>query len=123
MKSMPPRTLLSPQLVLHFVVAVVAAGPPGLSTPPPTIPFGYGCATATQRALLPTFCNASLTPNDRVAALVAQLTVQEKVNLTWISGCTDKDPTDGGVPRLGIPGYAWGVEILHGAQSQCINGR
>ena len=24
--------------------------------------------------------------------------------------------------RLGVPGYAWGVEILHGAQSMCIDG-
>ena len=24
--------------------------------------------------------------------------------------------------RLGVPGYAWGVEILHGAQSMCLNG-
>ena len=34
------------------------------------------------------------------------MTIDEKVNLTWISGCTSQDPTDGGVARLGIPGSA-----------------
>eukprot|EP00937_MAST-01D_sp_MAST-1D-sp2_P007480 g7480.t1 len=49
------------------------------------------------------------------------MTRDEKVNLMWISGCTSKDPTDGGVPRLGVPGYNWGTEDLHGAQSMCVD--
>jgi beta-glucosidase-like glycosyl hydrolase len=84
------------------------------------LPFGHGCATPAQLALAPAgFCNTSLPVAARAAALVRAMTQPEKVNLTWISGCTDADPTDGGVPRLGIPGYTWGVEILHGAQARC----
>ena len=56
-------------------------------------------------------------------ALVSRMTIEEKVNMTWISGCTSKDPTDGGIARLGVPGYAWGVEMLHGAQSMCVQGK
>jgi len=87
------------------------------------LPFGHGCATPAQLALAPAgFCNTSLPVAARAAALVRAMTQPEKVNLTWISGCTDEDPTDGGVPRLGIPGYTWGVEILHGAQARCQRG-
>ena len=67
----------------------------------PSLPFGHGCATLTQRQLAPIFCNSSLPPEVRVNALVSRMTVGEKVNMTWISGCTSKDPTDGGVARLG----------------------
>ena len=191
------------------------------------IPFAHGCSTPAQRARAPAaFCDATLSHDARVAALVGAMTIPEKVNLTWISGCTSEDPTDGGVgyvgeerreqgverqtrthestqrhkrrsqrqrpvvgaqeshdvpvceeictrrhtkdttrdtcskahthtdktqadhlhvpnrirppptsilqpsppthtsclSRLGVPGYAWGVEILHGAQSMCLNG-
>ena len=68
------------------------------------------------------FCDSSLPVAKRAAALVETMTQPEKVNLTWISGCTDAEPTDGGVPRLGVPGYAWGVEILHGAEAKSFNG-
>eukprot|EP00656_Telonema_subtile_P003873 TRINITY_DN11753_c0_g1_i1.p2 TRINITY_DN11753_c0_g1~~TRINITY_DN11753_c0_g1_i1.p2 ORF type:complete len:344 (-),score=89.66 TRINITY_DN11753_c0_g1_i1:1473-2504(-) len=86
-----------------------------------TAPFGYGCTTAAQRALTPVFCDHTRPHAERVASVVAEMTLAEKVNLTWISGCTDQDPTDGGVERLGLPGYTWGVEVLHGAQSMCVN--
>ena len=66
------------------------------------IPFAHGCSTPAQRARAPAaFCDATLSHDARVAALVGAMTIPEKVNLTWISGCTSEDPTDGGVGYVG----------------------
>ena len=52
----------------------------------------------------------------RVADLTSRLTTDEKAHLIAIRG----DSVDGGVPRLGIPPYDWGVEILHGAEDHVV---
>ncbi|XP_062196944.1 probable beta-D-xylosidase 7 [Phragmites australis] len=52
------------------------------------------------------FCDASLPVSRRAADLVSRLTVAEKV-----SQLGDEAP---GVPRLGVPGYKWWSEGLHG---------
>ncbi|KAK4463728.1 glycoside hydrolase superfamily [Cladorrhinum samala] len=51
-------------------------------------------------------CNATLSPPERAAALVAALTINEKLgNLVSKSK---------GAPRIGLPAYNWWSEALHG---------
>ena len=64
----------------------------------------YACV-ATNTTDLP-FCDPSLSFDDRVKDLVSRLTLDEKLGLM--------SSTHAAVPRLGIPGYAWGNECLHG---------
>ena len=51
-------------------------------------------------------CNTSLPAKARAQALVAALTLGEKLNITH-----NNDP---GAPRIGLPGYNWWGEALHG---------
>ncbi len=55
---------------------------------------------------VPTFRNGSLSIDTRVADLIKQLTIEEKISLL---GYVSKS-----VPRLGIPAYNWWNEALHG---------
>lgn len=52
------------------------------------------------------FCNARLPVEDRARDLVSRLTVDEKVSQLV--------NTAAAVPRLGVPGYQWWSEALHG---------
>jgi hypothetical protein len=79
-------------------------------------PNGHACDPGHSSSALP-FCNASLSIGARVADLVGRMTVEEKVHLIAIRG----DSNNTGVDRLGIPGYNWGIEILHGAGIACID--
>ncbi len=92
---------------------VAAAAIPTL---PLQTPNGHACSPEHSSSVLP-FCNASLSIETRVADLVGRMTIEEKVHLIAIRG----DSNNTGVDRLGIPGYNWGVEILHGAGIACIN--
>ncbi|KAI5076376.1 hypothetical protein GOP47_0008441 [Adiantum capillus-veneris] len=56
------------------------------------------------------FCDMRRGVADRVATLVANLTLQEKV-LQLVNGAA-------GVPRLGLPPYQWWSEALHGVSNQ-----
>ncbi|EYU18509.1 hypothetical protein ABFS82_02G062300 [Erythranthe guttata] len=56
-----------------------------------------------------TFCNPSLDIETRVADLVNKLTLKEKIG--WVISGSE------GVSRLGIPGYWWWSEALHGIGS------
>ncbi|KAL7157208.1 hypothetical protein ABFS83_02G062100 [Erythranthe nasuta] len=56
-----------------------------------------------------TFCNPSLDIDTRVADLVNKLTLKEKIG--WVVTGSE------GVSRLGIPGYWWWSEALHGIGS------
>ncbi|KAK4165921.1 glycoside hydrolase superfamily [Cladorrhinum sp. PSN259] len=51
-------------------------------------------------------CNATLSPSERAAALVAALTPEEKLH-----NIISKSK---GAPRLGLPAYNWWSEALHG---------
>ncbi|KAK7823410.1 putative beta-d-xylosidase 2 [Quercus suber] len=55
------------------------------------------------------FCLASLKVEDRVKDLIGRLTLQEKVKLLVNSAAA--------VPRLGIKGYEWWSEALHGVSN------
>ncbi|KAB2575874.1 Glycoside hydrolase family 3 [Lasiodiplodia theobromae] len=67
--------------------------------------FGFpDCANGPLKDNL--VCDSSASPRDRAAALVNELTLEEKFNNTG--------NTSPGVPRLGIPAYQWWNEALHG---------
>ncbi|XP_030947842.1 probable beta-D-xylosidase 2 [Quercus lobata] len=55
------------------------------------------------------FCLASLKAEDRVKDLIGRLTLQEKVKLLGNNAAA--------VPRLGINGYEWWSEALHGVSN------
>ncbi|KAK8718149.1 hypothetical protein V6N13_045394 [Hibiscus sabdariffa] len=67
-------------------------------------PFACDPKDSTTAAL--PFCRVSMPISDRVNDLIGRLTLQEKVKLL-ISGAA-------AVPRLGIKGYEWWSEALHG---------
>lgn len=54
-------------------------------------------------------CDTSLSPQERASALVANLTIDEK-----LANLVEEAP---GVPRLGIMPYGWWSEGLHGLAS------
>lgn len=70
-------------------------------------PFACDPKDATTRAL--PFCQVSLPIPQRVNDLIGKLSLQEKVKLL-ISGAA-------AVPRLGIKGYEWWSEALHGVSN------
>nr|XP_043608216.1 beta-xylosidase/alpha-L-arabinofuranosidase 2-like [Erigeron canadensis] len=55
------------------------------------------------------FCDSSLPIETRVNDLISRLTLEEKIN-NLVSNAS-------GVPRLGIPGYKWWSEALHGVSN------
>eukprot|EP00004_Rigifila_ramosa_P017073 TRINITY_DN4117_c0_g1_i1.p1 TRINITY_DN4117_c0_g1~~TRINITY_DN4117_c0_g1_i1.p1 ORF type:complete len:746 (-),score=162.51 TRINITY_DN4117_c0_g1_i1:23-2260(-) len=63
------------------------------------------------------FCNVSLPLEQRVDALLAELTLDEKAALMGSSVLTPAGPID----RLGIPRYNWWSEVLHGVASTCVS--
>lgn len=70
-------------------------------------PFACDPKDATTRTL--PFCQVSLPIPQRVNDLIGRLSLQEKVKLL-ISGAA-------AVPRLGIKGYEWWSEALHGVSN------
>lgn len=80
---------------------------PNPNPPPQTVRREAVCQTnpfCANRA-----CNASLTQDERIAALLAQMSVGEKAT-NMVNSAT-------GVPRLGLPAYEWWSEALHGVAS------
>lgn len=75
--------------------------PPFMSSPAAS----YACQTQNTSSL--PFCDPTQPFSARVTDLVGRLTLEEKLSLT--------SSTHQPVPRLGIPGYSWGNECLHGA--------
>jgi len=61
--------------------------------------------------LMPVFCDSSKSPEQRVAALVSNLTLSEKISQIGSNSAP-------GIERLGIPAYQWWSEALHGV---CIS--
>lgn len=55
------------------------------------------------------FCQTNLPIGDRVRDLIGRLTLQEKVKLLGNNAAA--------VPRLGIKGYEWWSEALHGVSN------
>lgn len=84
-------------LFLTFLIVSVSARPP------------FACdRTDVNTRDLP-FCRSSLRIPDRVRDLIGRLTLQEKIGLLVDNAAP--------VPRLGIKGYAWWSEALHGVSN------
>ena len=71
------------------------------------IPFSCDPRNGLTRALR--FCKVNLPIRVRVQDLIGRLTLQEKVRLLVNNAA--------GVPRLGIQGYEWWSEALHGVSN------
>ncbi|KAH6766468.1 beta-xylosidase 2 [Perilla frutescens var. hirtella] len=96
MKIYRPKTAFS-LAVLFFTLAAVGAREPFACDP-------RDGATKT----LP-FCRPDLRAEERVKDLIGRLTLQEKVRLLGNNAAA--------VPRLGIKGYEWWSEALHGVSN------
>jgi len=70
-------------------------------------PFACDPKNAATRGL--PFCKASAAIAERVKDLIGRLTVEEKVSLLVNNAAA--------VPRLGIKGYEWWSEALHGVSN------
>jgi beta-glucosidase-like glycosyl hydrolase len=89
-----------------------------ISTPALSFSKVYACQTPMSRSL--PFCNNTLSFKARVADLVGRLTQQEKISLLGAHGTDICAFEDGGVPRLGIPTYAWCTETNTGVSTKCM---
>jgi len=83
--------------------------------PPPPGPPLNGTACSQPESVAFAFCNKSLTTEERVADLVARLTLFELgPQLT-----ARHSPA---IPRLGIPSYYWGLNFVHGVTNAVDGG-
>ncbi|KAI8005237.1 putative beta-D-xylosidase 2 [Camellia lanceoleosa] len=87
-------------LSLLLSLFLIASAPTSESRP------AFACDGATRN--LP-FCRVSLPIQDRVGDLIGRLTLQEKIRLLVNNAAA--------VPRLGINGYEWWSEALHGVSN------
>ncbi|KAL0437729.1 UNVERIFIED_CONTAM: putative beta-D-xylosidase 2 [Sesamum radiatum] len=69
----------------------------------------FACDPTDSAAKTLSFCRTDLSVKDRVKDLLGRLTLQEKVKLLVNNAA--------GVPRLGIRGYEWWSEALHGVSN------
>ena len=81
----------------------------------PALPLGAACSQVASRAL--PFCDPALSLDARVEDLVGRLSLSELASqLTARSSAP--------VPRLGLPGFYWGTNQIHGiAGEHCRAGR
>ncbi|KAL0307696.1 UNVERIFIED_CONTAM: Beta-D-xylosidase 1 [Sesamum angustifolium] len=93
-----PTSFLLLLLVLLFVAAMSA-----------TAAQPFACHPADSATKTLSFCRTDLSVKDRVKDLMGRLTLQEKVKLLVNNAA--------GVPRLGIRGYEWWSEALHGVSN------
>ena len=83
--------------------------------PPPPGPGLNGTACSQPESAAWAFCNKTLTVEERVADLVSRLTLYEiGPQLT-----ARHSPA---IPRLGIPSYYWGLNVVHGVTNPVDTG-
>jgi beta-D-xylosidase 4 len=93
-------------------------GPPA----PPTPSSGLaGCNHPT--ALQYSYCDSSLTFEQRADALISQLSIDEKINLLAPSKTPFCNVHTVGVPRIGVPQYTWLTEVNSNVQAGCRHQR
>ena len=85
--------------------------PPPPPPPPPPIPSMRTCAPGSPAASLK-FCDQSLSMEERAAALVANLTMEEKLNTFMLVGQLH------GVPRLNVKSFRWDATDIEGVDDQ-----
>jgi beta-glucosidase-like glycosyl hydrolase len=111
---MPKQAIGLVATLLLLFISVNALDPIQQATDAPIAPniLLHGCMLKNVTNL--PFCDPSLSPAVRAKDLRLRLTMSEKLCLMDSKPCA--------VPRLGLPGYNWGVEDLHGAGTECLNG-
>lgn len=104
-------------LLWHIALCIAAVG--GNTTP-------ANNHTTTTRACQPPhntypFCNTSLSIEDRAKNLISLLLDSEKPSfLTAREGGGGSPGPGPNVSRLGLPEYDWGVNCIHGVQTNCV---
>ncbi|PKA58068.1 putative beta-D-xylosidase 7 [Apostasia shenzhenica] len=88
-------------LLSHFIPLLLLLPHSVLSSDPP-----FSCDSSNTSTKIYRFCNTLLPIRQRVEDLITHLSLEEK-----ISQLGDRAPP---IPRLGIPGYKWWSESLHG---------
>ncbi len=93
------------------------------SSPTPTpakMPNYHGCLDAPGMSMK--WCNFSMPHHERIEALLAELTTQEKIGLLGPTGTLGNDCDDhtAGAPRVGLSQYMWLVETNTGADATCL---
>jgi hypothetical protein len=83
-------------------------GPP---PPPPPLPPVRTCAPDSIAASMP-FCDQTKPMAERAAALVANLTMQEKLSTFMLTGQLD------GIPRLNVKKFRWDATDIEGVDDQ-----
>ena len=96
-----------PHLPLPLLLVLLAASATA-PTPASATRAAFACAPGGPATSLP-FCRQSLPLQERARDLVSRLTRAEKVRLLVNNAA--------GVPRLGLGGYEWWSEALHGVSS------
>jgi hypothetical protein len=86
-----------------------AAAPP--PAPPPPLPSMRTCTPGSPAASLK-FCDQSLSMEERAAALVANLTMAEKLHTFMLVGQLQ------GVPRLNVKSFRWDATDIEGVDDQ-----
>ncbi|XP_059646918.1 putative beta-D-xylosidase [Cornus florida] len=97
------QTYLSHVLLVSTLVLLSVCARIGESRPP------FACDPRDRMTGNLPFCRVSLRMEDRVRDLIGRLTLQEKVRLLVNNAAA--------VPRLGMKGYEWWSEALHGVSN------
>jgi hypothetical protein len=109
--------------VLALLASLLASLSSCVADYPANTAFSYhGCLPGSAGATMK-WCNFALTHTERLASLLGELTIEEKMGLlgpdpTLGSTCNDHTA---GVPRVGLSRYMWLVETNTGASSQCLS--
>lgn len=90
-------------LIFLFILFLGASLHTGKSLEP------FACDPKDKRTRNLAFCQVKSRTQDRVSDLIGRLTLQEKVGLLVNNAAA--------VPRLGIKGYEWWSEALHGVSN------
>ncbi|CAN1352995.1 Probable beta-D-xylosidase 2 [Linum perenne] len=94
-------------LILSLLLLLLLTTPPPATSaaarPPATL---FACDPSNKATNTLGFCQTNLGIKSRVKDLIGRLTLKEKVGLLVNNA--------GGVPRLGVKGYEWWSEALHG---------
>ncbi|KAJ4955050.1 hypothetical protein NE237_011833 [Protea cynaroides] len=96
-------TITKPFSLLFYLLVFLLCVSPGAGRP------SFACDPRNANTKKLPFCNANLPIPNRVRDLIGRLTLQEKITLLVNNAAA--------VPRLGISGYEWWSEALHGVSN------
>lgn len=103
--------------LLLLLLLLLPADCTGAPPPSPPLPLVKPCSVAGMK-----FCDPSLPVEERAANLVAELTLEEKIAQlsTYSFAKKYRHRYTPPVPRIGLPGYSYHTEGLHGLRDSYI---